>query len=132
MSKVPFKTVLFLPSQAAAETEAIVTKWLVKPGDSFNKGQILAEVESAKSTFEFESPCGGTVTDLLFKVGESAPFESPVIEIQTDDLSMKKEIPSASIKTPDIPKMETQYSRNALFRAANQINFPFRYRLIPS
>ncbi len=98
MSNEIFKTVLFLPSQAAAETEAIITKWLVKEGDTFKKGQILAEIESAKSTFEFEAPCEGKVLKLLFQQGNSAPFDSPVIEIETSDQAIKQAIPSAGAK----------------------------------
>jgi pyruvate/2-oxoglutarate dehydrogenase complex dihydrolipoamide acyltransferase (E2) component len=101
-----FKTVLFLPSQAAAETEAIITKWLVNEGDTFKKGQILAEIESAKSTFEFEAPCDGKVAALLFKEGNSAPFESAVIEIETSDQSLKNAIPSAGAKNTELPKID--------------------------
>lgn len=96
MSKEIFKTVLFLPAQAAAETEATMVAWHVKVGESFTKGQTLAEVESAKSSFDFEAPCDGTVTQLLLQVGASTPFEQPVIEIETNDVSLKQEIPSAA------------------------------------
>ena len=43
-----FTTRLFLPAQAAAETEAVITKWCVAESAGFEKGQVLAEVESAK------------------------------------------------------------------------------------
>lgn len=54
-----FNAQLFLPAQAASETEAIITKWKIRPGESFTKGQVLAEIESAKSVFDFEAPCAG-------------------------------------------------------------------------
>jgi 3-oxoacyl-[acyl-carrier-protein] synthase-3 len=100
-----FKTVLFLPSQAAAETEATITKWFVTEGNSFGKGQALAEVESAKSTFEFEAPCEGTVIKLLVKDGASTSFESPVIEIETSDQSIKA-IPSFGAKPAEALKID--------------------------
>lgn len=106
MSNEIFKTVLFLPSQAAAETEAVITKWLVKEGDTFKKGQILAEIESAKSTFEFDAPCEGRVMALLFQQGSSAPFDSPVIEIETSDQAIKQAIPSAGAKIIETPKID--------------------------
>lgn len=106
MSDELFTTVLYLPSQAAAETEATIVKWLVDEGGSFVKGQILAEVESAKSTFEFEAPCDGKVSRRLLAEGETAPFEKPVIEIETSDQSLKEEIPSAAASGQDIPKMD--------------------------
>jgi 3-oxoacyl-[acyl-carrier-protein] synthase III len=91
-----FKTVLYLPSQAAAETEATLVKWHINAGDTFSKGQALAEVESAKSTFEFEAPCGGKVVRLLVQEASTNPFDQPVIEIETSDQSLKQEIPSAA------------------------------------
>jgi 3-oxoacyl-[acyl-carrier-protein] synthase-3 len=107
VSKEFFNTVLYLPAQAAAETEATITRWHVAVGDEFKKGQVLAEVESAKSTFEFEAPCDGTVEKLLFADGASAPIESPVIEISTADSSMKKQIPSAAAApVAETPKMD--------------------------
>ena len=92
MSNELFRTVLFLPSQAAAETEATIVKWLVGAGEKFTKKQILAEVERAKSTFEFEAPCNGTVVTLSVAEGETTPFDQPVIEIETTDQSIKQEL----------------------------------------
>ncbi|MBD3420723.1 MAG: beta-ketoacyl-ACP synthase III [Chitinivibrionales bacterium] len=85
-----FTTSLNLPAQAAAETEATILKWHISEGDVFEQGQLLAEAESAKSTFEFEAPCDGKVSRLLFNEGETASFEEPVIEIETSDESVKK------------------------------------------
>jgi 3-oxoacyl-[acyl-carrier-protein] synthase-3 len=87
-----FAVKLFLPSQAATENEATIIAWHVAEGDSFEKGQSLAEVESAKSTFDFEAPCSGTVSKLLFKPNASASFEEPVMEVMTSDESMKEAI----------------------------------------
>ncbi|MCX7727038.1 MAG: beta-ketoacyl-ACP synthase 3 [Chitinispirillaceae bacterium] len=90
MSEKIIKTSLFLPAQAAAETEATILRWHVKEGDSFVKSQILAEAESAKSSFEFEAPCNGKVISILVPEGSTTPFDKPVIEIETDDKSMEK------------------------------------------
>jgi len=90
-----FKIPLYLPSQAAAETEATITKWNVSVGSTFTKGQVLAEIESAKAAFDFESPCSGTVVKLLFAESQVASFDSPVMEIETSDVAMKTAIPTA-------------------------------------
>ncbi|MGB7567352.1 MAG: beta-ketoacyl-ACP synthase 3 [Chitinivibrionales bacterium] len=95
MSDRTFRISLYLPSQAAAETEATITKWNVAAGDSFEKGQILAEIESAKAAFDFEAPCAGKVISLFAQDGETVSFESPVMEIETHDESMKNDIPVA-------------------------------------
>ncbi|MDR0330944.1 MAG: beta-ketoacyl-ACP synthase 3 [Chitinispirillales bacterium] len=107
MSANVFKTGLFLPAQAAAETEAIITKWFVGEGDAVKKGQVIAEVESAKSTFDFESPCDGTMEKLLYAEGATALFDKPVAEISTADESMRSwGRPAASAAAAeDLPKM---------------------------
>ena len=112
MSDRTFRISLYLPSQAAAETEATITKWNVTAGDSFEKGRILAEIESAKATFDFEAPCAGKVISLFAQDGETVSFESPVMEIETHDESMKNDIPVAgspgSQKTDPKFQVETQ------------------------
>jgi 3-oxoacyl-[acyl-carrier-protein] synthase-3 len=96
-----FRIPLYLPSQAAAETEAIITKWNVSEGDAFKKGQILAEIESAKAAFDFEAPCDGKVIKLINTEGDTVSFEEPVMEIETSDVSMKNAIPAAQAVKQD-------------------------------
>jgi 3-oxoacyl-[acyl-carrier-protein] synthase-3 len=108
---------LYLPSQAAAETEATITKWNVSEGASFTKGQILGEIESAKAAFDFEAPCDGTLVKLLVIEGETVSFEVPVMEIDTRDVSMKTAIPAAQAQ-----KNETVPSASAQRQPSSQIS----------
>lgn len=103
MSNDIFRIPLYLPSQAAAETEATITKWNVSGGDTFTKGQILGEIESAKAAFDFEAPCDGTVVKLLSVEGDTVSFEEPVMEIETSDVSMKNAIPAAQAAKTEPP-----------------------------
>ncbi|MBD3390851.1 MAG: beta-ketoacyl-ACP synthase III [Chitinivibrionales bacterium] len=96
MSGTSFRTKLYLPAQAAAEAEATLTGWKVSAGDAFAKGSVLAEAESAKTSFTFEAPCDGTVVKLLCADGDTIPFDEPVIEIETADASFKEAIPTAA------------------------------------
>ena len=95
MNSKTFKLSLYLPSQAAADTEATITKWNISPGASFEKGQVLAEIESAKTSFDFEAPCRGIMLKLLVLEGDTISYEVPVADIETDDESMKSDIPAA-------------------------------------
>lgn len=103
MAKEPFRIHLFLPAQAAAETEAMISSWKVKEGDAFQKGQDLAEIESAKSIFTFEAPCAGRVEKIFFQVGKSLRYTDAIMEIETSDESMQKEIPPAGWQELDTP-----------------------------
>ena len=90
-----FKMSLYLPAQGAAETEATIIEWNVAEGDHFHKGQVLAQVDSAKSVFDFESPCDGLVIRLLHLEGDTVQLSEPIMEIETSDPAMKDWIPPA-------------------------------------
>jgi 3-oxoacyl-[acyl-carrier-protein] synthase-3 len=95
MDTAHFRTPLYLPAQGAAETEATIIEWNVSEGDHFQKGETLAQVDSAKSVFDFESPCDGLVIRRLHLEGETLLLSEPVIEIETSDPEMRNWIPPA-------------------------------------
>ena len=91
-----FRMHLFLPAQGAAESEATIIEWYVREGDHFEKGQILTQVDSAKSVFDFEAPCDGLVIRLLHVEGDTLGLTDPILEIETSDPAMKEWIPPAA------------------------------------
>jgi len=93
MHQAPFRLPLYLPAQGATETEATLLEWKVAEGQRFVKGQVLAEVDSAKSVYDFEAPCDGMVVRLLCQAGEAVPLSKPVMEIETTDPAMLDWIP---------------------------------------
>ncbi len=95
MQDESFRLSLFLPAQGAAETEVTIIEWNVAEGDRFEAGQPLAQVDSAKSVFDFEAPCAGKVIRLLHMEGETLALNEPVMEIETTDPAMRDWIPPA-------------------------------------
>ena len=103
MDDTPFRLPLYLPAQGAAETEATIIEWCVSEGDYFEKGQVLAQIDSAKSVFDFEAPCDGSVVEILHMAEDVVSYEEAVIEIETPDSSMKDWIPpAASSAEPEV------------------------------
>ncbi len=100
MHQAPFRLPLFLPAQGATETEATLLEWKVAEGQRFVKGQVLAEVDSAKSVYDFEAPCDGVVVRLLCNAGETVSLSKPVMEIETSDLAMRDWIPPSAVASP--------------------------------
>ena len=96
MEAIPFRMPLYLPAQGASETEATVIEWRVAEGDHFQRGQVLAQIDSAKSVFDFEAPCSGMVIRVLRQEGEILPLVEPVLEIETSDPAMREWIPPAA------------------------------------
>jgi len=85
-----------MPSMGATVNELTVITLKVQPGESVTKGQRLADLESDKSIFEFESPCAGTVRAILVNPGDVRPAGTPFLQIETTDDSLRH----LEIRTP--------------------------------
>lgn len=107
-----FKMPLYLPAQGAAETEATIIEWNVSEGDHFREGEVLAQVDSAKSVFDFEAPCDGLAIRLLYLEGDTVSLSEPVMEIETSDPKMKDWIPPAASSAEPILQPETAPAGN--------------------
>lgn len=70
-----------MPSLGADMTEGTVLEWLVKPGDTVHKGDIVAVVDTAKAAVEVEVFTEGVVEELLVPVGTKAPVGAPLARI---------------------------------------------------
>ena len=60
-----------LPKIGVNMTEAVITKWLVKPGDKIAEGAPVLEAETDKSTQEIYATDSGKVAKLLAAEGET-------------------------------------------------------------
>ncbi len=78
-----------MPSMGATVNELTVVTLKTTPGARVAKGQKLAELESDKSIFEFESPCEGTVRAILAKPGEIKESGAVFLQIETADASLR-------------------------------------------
>jgi 3-oxoacyl-(acyl-carrier-protein) synthase III len=78
-----------LPSMGATVNEITVIDLMVAPGDSVSKGQRIAELESDKSAFDFESPCDGLVQAIFCRGGDIKASGSPFLRIETKEESLR-------------------------------------------
>lgn len=62
-------TEIKMPALSPTMEEGTLAKWLVKPGDMVNSGDLLAEIETDKATMEFEAVDEGTVAEILIPEG---------------------------------------------------------------
>ncbi len=73
----------------ATVNELTVISLRIQSGDRVTKGQKVAELESDKSVFEFESPCAGTVRAVLAKAGDVLASGAPFLQIETNEVSLR-------------------------------------------
>src|SRR5471032_2138221 len=78
-----------MPSMGATVNELTVVSLKVAAGASVTKGQKLAELESDKSIFEFESPCDGIVRAIFARPGEAKPSGAIFLQLETGDASLR-------------------------------------------
>ena len=78
-----------VPSMGATVSELNVIVIKVSPGDRVTKGQRLADLESDKSAFEYESPCDGVIHAVIGKPGATMNSGDPFVQIETSDESLR-------------------------------------------
>ena len=72
---------LNMPKLGFDMQEGQLVKWLKKPGDSVETGEIVAEIESDKATVEVEAYVAGTFLELLAQEGDWVPIGTPIAVI---------------------------------------------------
>jgi pyruvate dehydrogenase E2 component (dihydrolipoamide acetyltransferase) len=79
--------------------EGTLVRWVRNEGETVNKGDVLAEIETDKATVEVETSAGGVVRRLLVDQGAVVPIGAPIAIIGTAD--EKIEEPAAATTKPD-------------------------------
>ncbi|WP_445269484.1 2-oxo acid dehydrogenase subunit E2 [Streptomyces sp. DSM 41634] len=99
-----------MPSLGADMDEGTLVEWLVGPGDTVTKGDVVAVVETAKSTIEVECFDSGTVGALLVGPGTTVPVGTrlAVIDAAAESLAPAPAAPTAPAKQPTAPASELQ------------------------
>ncbi|MDX6760006.1 biotin/lipoyl-containing protein, partial [Streptomyces sp. F8] len=70
-----------MPSLGADMDEGTLVEWLVTRGAEVARGDVIAVVETAKSTIEVECFESGTVTEFLIEPGTTVAVGTPLAVI---------------------------------------------------
>lgn len=73
-----------IPSVGMAMTEAVLSSWLKRPGDTVAAGDTLAEIETDKSTLDIESPADGILGHFLVETGATVPVGAVIVRVLQD------------------------------------------------
>lgn len=95
---------ILMPALSPTMEEGTLSKWLVKPGDPVQSGDILAEIETDKATMEFEAVDEGVIGTLLVAEGTAAVrVNTAIATLVTEDSDTSTDQASAS-PTPAVLK----------------------------
>jgi 2-oxoisovalerate dehydrogenase E2 component (dihydrolipoyl transacylase) len=75
------KQVFLLPDLGEGLTEADITEWKIRVGDTVSIDEVVVEVETAKASVEVPIPFAGRVTELHGEVGATLAVGTPLISI---------------------------------------------------
>jgi pyruvate dehydrogenase E2 component (dihydrolipoamide acetyltransferase) len=92
-----------LPKIGVNMTEATITKWLVKPGDTVNNGDAVLEAETDKSIQEIYATESGTVSKLLAEEGDVVQCYQDILLLDADGSTNETAEKPAQLKTTEAP-----------------------------
>jgi len=100
-----------MPRLSDTMEQGTIGRWLVKEGDSFSEGDVLAEIETDKATMELQAYDAGTVLRILVGDGESADLGAPIAIVgeqgeQVDGAAAAEQPAKTRGKTKTAPKAE--------------------------
>ena len=88
---------LTMPKLSDSMADAIILKWLKSPGEAFQRGEALLEVETDKATVVYEAETDGTLQAILVPEGGSASVGQPIATLDAaSSTAPAREAPVAS------------------------------------
>lgn len=98
-----------MPKLGESVTEGTISSWLVKPGDTVEKYDAIAEVLTDKVTAEIPSSFSGTIKEILAEEDETLEVGEIICTIETADAGSSEpvaEVEQTETKAPE--KQETK------------------------
>lgn len=69
---------VIMPKTGMAMEEGVIIEWLKREGDEIAVGDVLAQIETDKSTMDLESDASGTLLKLVYEAGTTVPVTLPI------------------------------------------------------
>ncbi|KJH64367.1 2-oxo acid dehydrogenase subunit E2 [Acinetobacter calcoaceticus] len=104
---------LEIPKWGLSMEEGTIAQWLIKEGDSFNKGDEICEIETTKIVNVLEAPFAGTLRKILAKDGDTLPVGGLIAvcaESQVSDAEIEKFIASLGGSAANEPETSSEQS----------------------
>lgn len=102
---------LEIPKWGLSMEEGTIAQWLIKEGDSFNKGDEICEIETTKIVNVLEAPFAGTLRKILAKDGDTLPVGGLIAvcaESQVSDAEIEKFIASLGGSVAKAPEASSE------------------------
>ena len=118
---------LIVPTLGESITEATVSKWLKKVGESFEVDEPLVEIETDKITVEVPAPSAGVLSEITVQEGKDVNIGG-VLGIIGD----AAEITSSKENKSSEPKVVKEERKESKTKSAKNVNLESNTKLSPS
>ena len=78
MARIPIE----MPKLGYDMDSGKVAGWLKRVGDVITRGDVIAEIETDKSTVEMEAVASGTLAEIVHDAGAEVPVGEPIAWIE--------------------------------------------------
>ncbi len=99
-----------MPKLGFDMAEGTLVRWLKGVGETVNKGEVLAEIETDKATVEVESSASGVLRQLLVEQGAVVPVGTPIAVVGAMDEKIeepqKAERPTSKVKSQAVEPLQ--------------------------
>src|SRR5215218_4976848 len=97
-------TEVVMPQMGESIAEGTITRWLKKVGEQVERDEPLFEISTDKVDAEIPSPAAGTLTQVLFKEGDTVEVNKVVAYI--GEAGEAAAAPPAAAAQAEAPKQE--------------------------
>lgn len=96
-------TPIYMPGLSPTMEEGKIAEWLIKEGETVKKGDVIATIETDKSTVDYESPANGVVHKIHVAAKKTVKVNEPIAVFKAD-----KEVVPADYEPPSIHTSEPE------------------------
>ena len=102
---------ILVPTLGESITEATVSKWLKKIGETVEADEAIVELETDKVNLEVPSPISGTLSEISFKDGDTVEVGAVLGSISEGNIEIKK-VPETKKQPEDNKEKEIIDQKN--------------------
>ena len=96
--------VVMMPKLGFDMAEGILVRWIISEGESVEKGQVLAEIETDKATVEVEALVDGIIHKHLISEGAITPVGTPIAVIGAPGETVDIDALLSNLESPPPPE----------------------------
>ncbi|MDR0403364.1 MAG: E3 binding domain-containing protein, partial [Treponema sp.] len=115
---------IIMPKTGMAMEEGQIVEWKVKQGDKVQKGDVVAVIETDKSTMELESDYDGVILAVLYGAGDTVPVTKAIAWIGGEGEAVPQEPAPAGAAVSDGARADGARTDGAAARTAATVSGP--------